>query len=174
MKKVQVVELKNLKDPKELEKAIAEAVEKMNLEDDCDEIPEEARTEADAMTDEQLLALKDDPDFKAFHKQLTEKINDLEDFIGAHRKKYNCSILVGVVSAMNKNINFGNQMTNGRNDSVEAAFKAILRIPFIKHVHTGMVFDQILESVGDAKRHHLARALQNPDDETTESSTPQE
>lgn len=127
---MEVVELKitNPNDREAVAKQVAAAV--VNLMAGAEKkqaaTDEELKTDADDLDTEELEAATMTEEFKAFNKELGEKIEDLNNFIEANRKSWNCSAVVAVTAIKGKNTEGGGVTFVGRGDAVCSAIDMIL------------------------------------------------
>lgn len=102
--------------------AVAEAIGTAETEDDG--IVTE--TAADNLDRKAIEELKETEDFKAFYDEVTRRVNGLVNLIHANEAKYNCSVVIGVTTAMDKADNLGGMAMAGLHDSLHETFKRIL------------------------------------------------
>lgn len=164
MSNVKIIEVKtfDLRDPEAAEQ-LGRAILSATAESTSTrEIPDDSKTAVDGLDSDAYRAVKETAEYKAFAKEFNDKINDLNDFVRAHQKAYNCAIVIASTSICGDDLHSSGLAVSGRGDAIREAFCDILGNDDMR---------EILERI-QAKR-RLIDTLRQATAESPESSTPE-
>lgn len=128
------------------------------------EIPDESKTAVDGLDRDAFRAVKETAEYKAFAKEFNDKINDLNDFVNAHQKAYNCAIVIASTAICGDDLHSGSLAVSGRGDAIREAFYEILGNDDMR---------EILERIQAKRRLAALRQATAESSESSESSTPE-
>lgn len=129
------------------------------------ENPDESKTAVDGLDSDAFRAVKETAEYKAFAKEFNDKINDLNDFVNAHQKAYNCAIVIASTAICGDDLYSSGLAVSGRGDAISEALYEILGNDDMR---------EILERIQANRRLiDILRAATSESSESSESSTPE-
>lgn len=109
---------------KQIADAIAQCAAKKQSENS--ELPDELRTDVDNADNEAIETITESAEFKAFKRELKERINSLNEFVNQHRKAYNCGIIISAIAVNGQSVSGGGVTYVGRGDTIARAIDRIV------------------------------------------------
>lgn len=109
---------------KQIADAIAQCASKKQAENS--EIPDELRTDVDNADLETIETITESAEFKAFNRELNERVNSLNAFVNQHRKAYNCGIIISAIAVNGQHVSGGGVTYAGRGDVIARAIDRIV------------------------------------------------
>lgn len=172
MSNIKVIEVKtyDLRDPETAEQLGQAILSAIDQSKSARKIPDELKTALDDADIDAIRSIKETAEYKAFHKGLRQRIEELVDYVDSHRKAYNCDILISSISISGATAHSGAVCYAGRGDSIQEALDEILDDNDLSEMLESMLAKRRLIA-------QLQQAAATPASETlipeNESSTPE-
>lgn len=160
---MEVVEI-NIENPQDREavaKQIADVIAQCaaKKQSENSELPDELRTDVDNADSEAIETITESAEFKAFNRELKERVNSLNEFVNQHRKAYNCGIIISAIAVNGQSVSGGGVTYVGRGDAIARAIDRI--------VDEDVLSEHIAKSV---TKRHLRELLEPGTEEDQEDS----